>query len=243
MKIGNEDWNIRKLVVGLQLTSFLFLSCQSPKQIRNCTTPLSEVSDIRGFKIGMSLDEINKRFQGIDPKLSSKIPEFSSDVDIRSSVVALDSSYSDGTFYASTKIHPELSGVDSVALKFVENKVALVRVKYDETRDVKFDDSFFQKLSESLNLSDDWRIASNEDYERAKAIRCKDYTVTAEVDIVNVDTKKVLSGVASDAITYSPWVKIELTNLEQILRDKEWEKENRKEEKERERERTNSFRP
>ncbi len=241
MKIKNKNWTILKTILWVTIVSLLFIGCQSPNQIRNCATQLSEVSDIRGFKIGMPLDEINKKFSGIKPKPSYSNPEFSSEIEIKSFSFGDDYSYSDGTFSANTERHPELAGVDKVTLQFIENKVSMIRVSYDETKDISFDDTFFQKLSETLNLKDNWLPASSENYERAKTIRCKDYTVKAEVYIKDIDTNKVRSGAGSDAFTYSPYVEIKLTNMEQILRDKEWEKSKQKQEKEKEK--NNSFKP
>jgi hypothetical protein len=188
----------------------------------------------------MSLDEINKKFSGIKPKPSYSNSEVNSEIEIQiKSSIESDSSY-DGFFLANTKIHPELAGIGKVKLQFIENKVSLIRVSYDETKDMHFDDTFFQKLSEALNLKDNWLPDSSKNYEGAKIIRCKDYTVKAEVQS-KVDINKVHSGAGNDAFTFSPYVGIELTNMEQILRDKEWEKAKQKQEKEKER--TNSFKP
>ncbi len=239
MKIKNINWKILKTILWVTVSNLLFVGCQSPNQIRNCATQLSEISDIRGFKIGMSLDEINKKFSGVKPKPSYTNPEFSSEIEIKSSY-GEDSSFG-GLFYADTKIPPELAGVDTVTLQFIENKVSRILVIYPDTKDTSFDNTFFQKLSETLNLKDNWLPASTEKHERAKTIRCKDYTVEAAVHIKRVDTNKVRSGAVSDAITYSPLVEIKLTDMEQILRDKEWEKSMQKQEKEKEK--SNSFKP
>ncbi len=188
----------------------------------------------------MSLDEINKKFSGIKPKPSHSNPEVSSEIEIQiKSSIESDSSY-DGFFLTNTKIHPELADISKVKLQFIENKVSLIRVSYNETKDMHFDDIFFQKLSEALNLKDNWLPDSSKNYEGAKIIRCKDYTVKAEV-LTKADINKVHSGAGNDAFTFFPYVEIELTNMEQILRDSEREKAKQKQEKEKER--SNSFKP
>lgn len=145
----------------------LFAGCQP--QTKPCTTTLAEVSDLRGFKIGMSLNEVSKRFPGIQPRPSYDHPEISSRIEINT---LSSGSYSDkGTFYADARQHPEFEGVRKAELQFIEDKIALVRATYNDTHDMNFDETFFPKLSNSLNLKGEWYLASNEKYERAKVMR------------------------------------------------------------------------
>jgi hypothetical protein len=214
-----------------------FVGCQP--QIKPCTTTVAEVSDLRGFKVGMSLDEVSKRFPGIQPHPSYDHPEISSRIEINP---RSGSGYSTkGTYNADVAQHPELEGVQKVELQFIENSIASVRVTYNDTHDMNFGDTFFPKLTSSLNLKGEWSPASSEQYEREKVMQCQGFDVKAEVKIKDVDTNKIQSGRGTDAFTYTPYVQIELPNMEKVLKDKEWERGRQKQEKEKEK--SDAFKP
>lgn len=135
------------LSIGLCITS----GCQ-----KKCMLSMDHAPDLRGFKLGMSLEDVRSRFP------SFKAPhqdEFGKAV---LSIIPTDSAMPGGAQdnLANITLHPELRGAGKIILTFVDGKVATVKVYYP--KDIKWNsvDEFALRTAEALNLPDAWSTTS-----------------------------------------------------------------------------------
>lgn len=183
----------------------LFAGCQNYPT--PCMTTLAEIPAIRGFKVGDRLDELSKRFPGIQPKPG--LIESTSELNI---VTKWNSPYLKlGTYVANTEQHAELVGVDKVQLEFLDNAISKVRITYsDQLYSADFDKTLYQNLSDTLKLSGAWVVDSSREKKRAKMMRCHGFNIQAGVDRIT--------------LADSPYVEIESQDMKEILWKKDLER-------------------
>ena len=209
-------------VAPLCLALLVQLSCA-----KRCTRSLEQAPDLRGFRVGTTLSQIQNRFPGF-PNLTPN--EFGlSKVILNVNPMAEEAvnPYSVGHVLVSASRYPELLGTDRIILEFVDGRLAKIKVFYP--KDIKWHSvaEFVQRTSETLNLPDGWNTPnSTEDY---RSVYCNGFFVRAGIDNEKYDEEKL------------PFVEVgdSAASVQAILRSlNKNENENRKEE-----ERRKTFKP
>jgi hypothetical protein len=171
-----------------KLLSFYFLllvqfGCSTP-----CTRNLDQAPELRGFRLGANISQIQSRFLGF-PELSPNEFGLAKVIIQASSISEAVKPTGGGYVLVSASRYPEIVGTDKIILEFVDGKLALMKVYYPD--DVKWNsvDEFVKKTSESLNLPDGWETPEyTKDYQH---VYCKGFFVRAGRDNEKYDEKKL----------------------------------------------------
>jgi hypothetical protein len=160
-------------LITLTLAVLLHLACTVDKP---CTVTMENAPELRGFRLGMSLSDIQKRFPNF-PASNISANQFGvATVDM--SAVYRDNNF--GTplghniislYYISS--FPELSGLKHVELKLLDGRLIEVTVFYPN--DIKWQsvDEFVQKTSEALKLNGSWhKIGTDGTYSESRLLQC-----------------------------------------------------------------------
>src|SRR5688500_288352 len=110
-----------KVLLSALVSILLFAGCTRPKL---CTTALDGLPPLRGFKLGMSADEIRQKFPQIQPRPSLDHPEFESVFLIRTN--PSERLPEEKALLVSATEYPELEGVNEVRLNTIGNEVSKV---------------------------------------------------------------------------------------------------------------------
>ena len=210
-----------------------------------CTLSLAQAPALRGLRLGMNQAQVLTRFPGLsldraDELGLSRLRLTVIDVDLypkgsfnRDRGVQLDiaSGASEGrSFTADSSKFPDLKGVRSIQLRFVDGRIAYVLVGYDDSFKWNGVDEFAQTVSKNLGLPGEWRVPLDSDrVGREKELRCEGFLMAA-----------VVGGDVTDA-RIGAQLSLEDTAITQVIekRQKDREEKKRREEEERRK----SFKP
>lgn len=184
---------------------FLFLafvfsfSVSASAQDSECTLKLADSPTVRGFKLGMSQDEILKRFDGL---LLPTANEFGvSRTRILKSDVIKDA----------TK-NPVFDGIDEIGLEFVDKKLSYFRIGYT-TPSKRWTDAneFIKAVTTALKLPSSWdrscvyinRRYSEENDHVYQCLPCNGFRIAA--------------GLEDSLLEQHPYIKLEDTSATRLV--------------------------
>lgn len=183
--------------------------------VARCSLTTANAPELRGFRLGMSLEQVHARLPGLrteyydvgpgsvyyNEKIADEFGFFVLKLDpvdfIRMAQDSIAVSDYDRRKYLSqdsisrtyyrqrpvaetminTRRYPGFEGARQVALSFVDERVAAIRVNYDGSTRWGSLDEFVDKIAESLNLTGEWSAGRASYDERAKALDCGDVRV------------------------------------------------------------------
>ena len=152
------------------------LACAGKPKL--CTLKLQQSPELRGFRLGMSISDIQKRFPGF-PSVSANeaglaIVEIS-DVYVRN---VLDRPVGENVIsLVSAAPFPELKELKHVELRLIDGRVTEITLYYPN--DIKWNsaDEFAQKTGESLKLDGGWqKVGEDSDYSEVRSMQCGGYS-------------------------------------------------------------------
>ena len=210
-------------VAPLCLALLVQLSCA-----KRCTRSLEQAPDLRGFRLGTTLSQIQNRFPGVPNLTANEFGSGKFTINVTSMPGPETVKPSGGGYVlVSASRYPELLGTDRIILELVDGRLAKITVLYPKDLKWRSVDEFVQKTAETLNLPDGWEASdSTKDY---RHVFCKGFYVRAGIDNEKYDDEKL------------PFVEVADTeaSIQPILRTLDRnENENRKEE-----ERRKTFKP
>lgn len=204
-----------KLFFLLVITLFsilLLTSCKSePAKIdKLCTLTLEQFPEIRGFRIGMTLEQILQKYPTLC-KFDATIRD--ANFIIRTSGLSLpiqDDEYSPTTIdygihpcstqtrMLSPNEYPDLNGIYKIELTIKENRLTNLKVKYGETKDMQFFNNFAQKVKETLGLTEwsNWQVSENP---RWKLIGNQSYRIESKFN--NLQCNKLIVSIVTEEST------------------------------------------
>jgi hypothetical protein len=126
-------------------------------QAQACPLTIEQAPELRGFRLGMTTEQVMARVPGIQVQ--------------------------QGSFGASDARLPPSSGADAAAYKgidniyfgFLDGRLVNLVVSYDQSVHWKSSDQFAAKVSEFLKLPEDWRGTANPNQ---KVLTCAGFDVT-----------------------------------------------------------------
>jgi hypothetical protein len=134
------------------------------------------------------------------------------------------------SFTADSTKFPDLKGVRSIQLRFVDGRISYVLVGYDDSFKWNGVDEFAQTVSRNLALPGEWRVPLDSDrVGREKEIRCEGFLIAA-----------VIGGETTDA-HIGAQLSLEDTALTQVVEKRQKDREEKKKREEEERRKT--FKP
>lgn len=133
----------RRLSLSLLLAVCSLLACAEPKPPNEkfdgrCQLRIGQSPEVRGLRLGMTVEEVRRRFPALPIPAPSKVGS----IYIRLS--KLDPAEEDFGL--------NLEGVNELSLSFLDGRVSDVRVMYEATREPLTEQEFSSRLSEALNL-------------------------------------------------------------------------------------------
>ena len=228
----DKHTKIFKIILSFTISvSFLLLiSCKDSKteqpKIENvCTLTPEQFPEIRGFRLGMSLDQILKKYPPTFCKSNNPKPETSMSVSI---YLLKDSETSTSCFkydsYNSIPIyksqHSELNGISKIELEIKANSVSKISVEYETTSDQELSKVFHDKVKETLGLAEwtNWKTTNESPFSSQSNVIEKIEINTLLCNKVSISTRMTSTlifrnGQFTDNITtYAPKLIIEKTN-------------------------------
>lgn len=129
-----------------------------------------ELTEVRGFRFGAGLPEIQKRFSNLG------IKELASGDDLGILTVTwyMDVGKENATYYPD-----QLTGLNKVYLTFSGGGLVEIKFNYDETSDKssEFRTEFYNKIQQSLQLNGEWQQTDQE--KEVKTMNCGKYRIEA----------------------------------------------------------------
>lgn len=161
------------LIVAWLLLFGVFAAAQSGQK------PKLDLPVIRGFRLGMTTEEVQRTFNGVFVPASNENGE---------------TQYQFNTF---TTKSLDMSGLRFVSVKFLDGKIVAVWLEYDDSVDWKNKvDDFAKAVSDGLGIPNQWQksrpilgvyngvtvYAKPADYDSERAIKGEGYTITATLE-------------------------------------------------------------
>ena len=141
---------------------------------RPCTVKMEQSPELRGFRLGMSIADIQKRFPGF-PSVSAN--QFGlATVEVSSMYVrnVLDKPVGENIIsLVSASTFPELKELKHVELKLLDGRLIEITVYYPNDIRWKSTDEFVQKTGEALKLDGSWqKIGKDDEYSEVRLLQC-----------------------------------------------------------------------
>lgn len=207
-----------KLTFVFFICLLLFCSC---KRENVCSLTPQQSPEIRGFRLGMPYEEIEKRFDEVNLPYSEKDSKFKVFLSLYdSNPQKWAESEGSAPYNLSRQKYPEFDGVSSVHLIFSNKILTSLNVTYNNSKDSDFNSVFVKRTIETLNLSQwtnwdskkDSPIDFDSSYHRSvytDDLLCQNFYVkiaVAELIPTNI------SNLERNGITYYPSITIEMTD-------------------------------
>lgn len=133
-----------------------------------CSLTVADSPELRGFRLGMPLEEVQRRFPGTTYSTSSdylglglpRVVLGSRDPQDPIERSLLEGRrvyvYPDVTVFDATQF-PEYEGVSRITLGFVDNRVRVIELLYHDDGAWKDNEAFVKAIAERLNLPSNWK--------------------------------------------------------------------------------------
>jgi hypothetical protein len=151
-----------------------------------CPLSLSQATELRGFRLGMSLDQVISRFPGL-------IIESGNDSSLKRIELIFLDGLSDALnpkdvtnkrdlfkAYINRERFKDFDGVYSIILRFLDDRIFYIRIKYEGQARWTNLDEFTSKISEGLSLPKGWQRC-REDYSDSRKLECSGFRATTKL--------------------------------------------------------------
>lgn len=138
------------VAAGLLFITFFNLACSKP-----CNLTPENAPELRGFRLGMTLDEIKRKFPNL-PSITSDENGLSKIYFDRTSKP--EQSYREFNF-VDANFMEAFKGTRRVYLELTDNKVAVIKVVYTDEIPWKSEEEFIKRTAESLNIPGTWTMS------------------------------------------------------------------------------------
>lgn len=164
--------NIAIRLTTLSLIAVLHLGCNANQP---CTVTLEQSPELRGFRLGMSLSDIQNRFSGFPSVSANQIGVATVEISPDYIKNALNEPRGDDVVsLVSASSFPELNELKHVHLKLLDGRLIEITVFYPNNIKWQSADEFVQKTSEALKLNGTWKRLSDSDYSNSRLLQCGD---------------------------------------------------------------------
>lgn len=148
-------------MLAFTLSAMLLSGCKSN---RPCTVPLKQSPELRGFRLGMSLADIQQRLSGFPSVSANQIGVATVEISNDYLHNALDRRYvrgpvgdiEDVVSFISAAPFPAFKEVKHVELELLDGKLIKIGIYYRDDVKWKSGGEFRQKTAEALKLDGDW---------------------------------------------------------------------------------------
>lgn len=157
----------------------------APAQAVKCKLNLSQAPKLRGFYLGMTLDDVLARYAGLlAPKGTDRYGKSIINFEVRSGGDKDLLNHSKGA-YINVLRYPEFDGVSLVRLTFINFNVSEIRVSYRDPAHWDSHDDFAATVAKQLKLTGAWQqnieISADEFVNKTKTLNCKGFSATAGI--------------------------------------------------------------
>jgi hypothetical protein len=149
----------------------LITACGHTSTPSKCSVNINQLPDLRGFKLGMPLEQIWERFPGM-PKVGEARQLVlgirkgfiynSKGVLVRDENQKPVEISSSGEIHINPSSYPDLQGILNIHLGLIDKKVASIEMEYESTHDISFRSLLLAKVNESLRLDGEWAKSQGE---------------------------------------------------------------------------------
>ncbi len=137
-------------------------------QENTCTLKIEQASELRGFRLGMTVEQAKARFPFIRVQVDNNF-EFQKNGWIRAEDL---------------KEGGDFKGVSNMSLLFLDDKLISVDVSYDQSIEWKDNDQFSMRVSKLLNLPSAWQNRYVDGYEQI--LECDGFQVKASLNRIGL---------------------------------------------------------
>ncbi|MDQ3685824.1 MAG: hypothetical protein M3430_09510 [Acidobacteriota bacterium] len=152
------------LTTLLLLSGATFINAQENK----CTLKINQAPELRGFRLGMTLEQTKGQFPFVRVQVSNKF-----DFHKQGWVTADD-----------LKENANFKGVEGLSLTFLDDKLIEIGVNYDNSIEWKSEEHFSTRVGEMLKLPNAWQRSLNTGY--ARQLECDGFQVRTRVNQINL---------------------------------------------------------
>jgi hypothetical protein len=163
--------SVRCLII-LLLVAGVVSACKSEQP---CTIKLEQSPELRGFRLGMSVSESQRRFPGFATPNADDLGLAS--VEISNSPSNTGPRFTgEGTInLVNASPWPELNQLKYTQLKLLDGRLVEITVYYKNDVNWKSADEFAQKTGEALKLNGTWRkVGQDSDFSETRSLMCGD---------------------------------------------------------------------
>lgn len=171
---------------SLSLLRFLMLSLIIPGFgcSNKCELDLDHAPEVRGFRLGMTMDSIRSRFPDLPSVTPDKfgLTKIVIENVIRNEEVKRPASPRSDTavLLVDTFRYPEFSGARRTRLELVDNLVASIEVVYSDEIKWKSLEEFLKSVADGLKVNGVWKkTGEDHEYIQDRSIACRYFVVVA----------------------------------------------------------------
>ena len=198
-----------KIIFVILLISLTFTAAIGQRKAEDngpkCALGLDHAPELRGFRLGTTQQSVLARFPGISIEKPDKfgLARLRLSMIDSSGVITgpatrdksplqadISARPEDGSaFVVESARFPALKGVRRIEFRFIDGRLSLVSVAYDDS--IKWDniDDFVSTVSKSLNLPNEWRAPAEAGADSTeKELRCDAFAISANVGADPLDS-------------------------------------------------------
>ena len=196
---------ILNVILLLTFSSVAFGQGQSESApAAKCTLAQAQAPALRGLRLGMTQAQVLARFRGLSLNRADELGRSQLRLTLIDDLSSTGSSNRDrgvqidiaaGTaegrsFTADSSRFPDLKGVRSIQLRFVDGRLSYVLLGYDDSFKWNGVDEFAQTVAKNLGLPGEWRVPRDSDrLGKEKELQCDGFLMAAMIGGDMTDTR------------------------------------------------------
>jgi len=201
-----------------------------------CTLGLDQSPELRGFRMGMTQDQVLRRLPGVTiekpdkyglTRLRLTIIDASGVIktSVRDKAVRPDITAAPGdgsAFVLDGPRFPDLKDVRKLEMRFIDGRLSYLQIAYNDSSKWESIDQFVEAVSAKLNLPNQWRApADSSGGSQDQELRCDAFVISASLDGDSADTHVGPEITLEDSAAWSAMSKRQNASVEKAKREEE----------------------
>lgn len=179
---------LSRKTASISLLNFLIFLLVIPGQLgcsnNKCELDLEHAPDVRGFRLGTSLDTIRSRFPDLPDIIPNQLGLTRIVIEngpMREGAERQSPPQSNtAVAFVDTSRYPEFSGARRTRVDLVDNHVASIEAVYTDAAKWKSLEEFLKSVAEELKVKGVWKkTGEDHEYMQARSIACNNFIVVA----------------------------------------------------------------
>jgi len=236
VKIGGMKQVILLAAVFMVLAAPGFAQKKPDSKPEKCTLGLDRSPELRGFRMGMTQDQVLRRLPGVSVEKPDKyglarlrlsiidtsgvIKTSAHDKAVQPDITATPE---DGSAFVLDGLRfPDLKGVRKLQMRFIDGRLSYLQVAYDDSSKWESIDQFVEAVSTKLNLPRQWQAPADASADgQDKELRCEAFAISASLDGDQADTHVGPEIIVEDLAAWNVMSKRQTDTVEKTKREAE----------------------